>query len=259
VKSSGTKKEAGKSLKKTFKAFAIQFETTDGQFERNYSRFLTFLNLCERESLVVAPEVFPTGFSYSDMESAANFSNKVVDDIAKFSEGMALTVVFTVIEKVNGKFFNSIKVIDRGKELLSRPKVKLFPLTGETENFSSGNLSDLKVVETSCGNLAPIICFELRYPEIFRIMKEMGAEIFVVSAQWGRARKEHWKVLTVARAIENQRFLVASNGTGSMAGNSLIVDPWGRVLAQGGEAEGIIFGKINLSVIKQVEKKLPME
>ncbi|WP_243644835.1 nitrilase-related carbon-nitrogen hydrolase [Phorcysia thermohydrogeniphila] len=246
-------------MKKTFKAFAIQFETTDGQFERNYTKFLTFFNLCEKESLVVAPEVFPTGFFYSDMDLASEFSKKVVDDIAKFSEGMSLTVVFTVIEKVNGKFFNSIKVIDRGKEVLSRPKVKLFPLTGETEQFSAGDVSDLKVAETSCGVIAPVICFELRYPEIFKLLKEMGAQVFAVSAQWGRARKEHWRVLTSARSIENQRFLVASNGTGEMAGNSVIVDPWGRVLAQGGEAEGIISGKINLSVIEQVEKKLPME
>ena len=255
----GSKKEEGGYLKKTFKAFAIQFETVNGEFERNYARFLTLFNFCERESLVVAPEVFPTGFFYQDMDSASKFSEKVTEDIVKFSEGMSLTVVFTVIEKINGKFFNSIKVIDRGKEVLSRPKVKLFPLTGETEQFFAGDIGDLRVAETSCGIIAPVVCFELRYPEILKLLKEMGAQVFAVSAQWGRARKEHWKVLTVARALENQRFLVASNGTGEMAGNSLIVDPWGRILAQGGEAEGIITGNINLSVIEQVERKLPIK
>ncbi len=241
-----------------FNASALQFDVLEGKFDRNYNLFLTLLNLVPKGSLVVAPEVFPTGFFYRDMNGSATFSEKVVDDLIEFSRGLDLTVIFSVIEKVNGKFYNSVKVIDCGELLLSRPKVKLFPLTGETEHFSPGSFEDLKVVETSKGVIAPVVCFELRYPEIFENLKSKGAEIFVVTAQWGKARKEHWKVLTRARAIETQRFLVASNASGDMAGSSSIFDPWGRQLAAAEDGIALIFGTVNLSVIKQVEKKLPL-
>jgi len=258
VRLSGIKEMERNSLKKSFKAYAIQFETVAGEFERNYSRFLTFLNLCEKGSLVVIPEVFLTGFYYEDIESAARFSERVVSELLEFSKGLELTLVYTVVEKINNKFFNSVQVIDKGKLLLSRPKIKLFTPMDEDKYFVAGSEKDLKLVETSIGVIAPVICFELRFSEIFLELLKNGAEIFTVSAQWGKARKEHWKVLTSARAIETQRFLVASNGIGEMAGNSIIVDPWGRVLSSAGESEGIISGRIDLSVIKQVERKLPM-
>jgi predicted amidohydrolase len=203
---------------------------------------------CEKGSLVVAPEVFLTGFYYKDLKSSAKFSKKVVDELLDFSRGLELTVVYTVIEEVNGKFFNSIQVIDRGELVLSRPKIKLFTPTEEDKYFVSGSEKDLKVVETSVGVIAPIICFELRFCEIFLELSKLGAEIFTVCAQWGKARREHWKVLTSARAIETQCFLVASNGTGEMAGNSRVLDPWGRVLGEAGDSEGLIEGIINLPV-----------
>ncbi|MEO2083662.1 MAG: nitrilase-related carbon-nitrogen hydrolase, partial [Desulfurobacteriaceae bacterium] len=76
--------------------------------------------------------------------------------------------------------------------------------------------------------------------------------------QWGRARREHWEVLTTARAIEMQRFLVVSNGSGEMAGCSAIIDPWGRILAKAYDGMGIISANVELSRIEQVEKKLPL-
>jgi len=135
-------------LRKTFKTYALQFETLPCQFERNYSKFLSLLNLCDRDSLVVVPEVFPTGFCYERVEESVKFSEKILDDLKGFSEGLKLTLVFSIFEKVNGKLFNSVKVLEKGRELLSRPKVKLFKPTGENDYFSEGSLEDLKVVET---------------------------------------------------------------------------------------------------------------
>jgi predicted amidohydrolase len=241
-----------------FKAYSIQLETLDGNFDRNYSRFLTFLNLCKENSLVVAPELFLTGFNYKDLESSANFSKRVVDEILMLSKGLKLTVVYTVVEKINGKFFNCIHVVESGNLLLSRPKVKLFKPNQEHVFFSSGCNRDIKVVETRFGVVAPVICFELRFAEIFKKLLKEGAQVFTVSAQWGKARREHWKVLNLSRAIEFQRFLISSNGTGEMAGCSMIVDPWGRNISSMLDGEGIISGEIDLSRIEHVEKKLPM-
>ncbi len=247
------------SLRRTFKAYAVQFETVECDFERNYSRFLSLLNFCEKGSLVVAPEVFPTGFCYERVDEAVKFSERVGSELLSFSEGLGITLIFTVFEKVNGKLFNSVKVFDRGRELLSRPKVKLFPPTGETDYFTAGSFDDLKVAETSVGVVAPVICFELRFYSVLERLKTLGGEVFTVSAQWGRARKFHWELFVKTRAVELQRFFVASNGTGrEMGGSSLIVDPWGRVISEAGDSEGVISGNIDTAVIYQVERKLPL-
>ncbi len=225
----------------------------------NYSRFLSFFNFCEKNSLVVAPEVFPTGFCYEKVDEAVKFSERVCRELLDFSKGLGVTLIFTVFERVNGKLFNCVKVFDRGKEVLSRPKVRLFPLTGETDHFAAGSFEDLKVAETSLGVLAPVICFEMRFYGILEKLKALGGEVFTVSAQWGRGRKFHWELFVKTRAVEFQRFFVAANGVGKeMAGSSLIVDPWGRVLSEAGDSEGVISGVIDTLVISQVERKLPL-
>lgn len=247
-------------MRRTFKAYALQFETVECEFERNYSRFLSLLNFCEKNSLVVAPEVFPTGFCYQKVDEEVVFSERVCREVLDFSKGLEIVLVFSVFERVNGKLFNSVKVFDSGKEILSRPKIKLFPPTGETDYFIPGNFDDLKVAETSLGVVAPVVCFEMRFYPILERLKRFGGEVFTVSAQWGRARKFHWELFNRTRAVELQRFFVSSNGTGkSMAGSSVIVDPWGRVISEGGDAEGVISGTVDLKVIDQVEKKLPLD
>lgn len=246
-------------MKKTFRAFSLQFETVPGAFERNYSRFLTFLNFVQGNSLILLPEVFLTGFYYDDLKSCAAFSRGVLDDILKFSEGLKTALVYTAVEEVNGKFFNCIHVVEEGRLLFSRPKVALFSPNGEDSYFSPGSVDDLKVVETGFGVIAPVICFELRFSEYLLKLFREGAQVFAVSAQWGKARRKHWEVLNIARAVEFQRFLVSSNGTGEMAGFSMVVDPWGRVLSRAGDGEGVISSDVNLSIISQVERKLPMK
>jgi len=244
----------------SFKAYALQFESKPCSFNLNYSTLLSLLNFVEKGSLVVVPEVAATGFCYSNLKEAVSFSEKVFGELLDFSKGLSLTVVLTGFELINGKLFNSVKVFDRGRELLSRGKVKLFRPGGEEEFFERGDLRSLKVVETSLGVvIAPLICFELRFSEVLTSLKEQGGELFTVSAQWGRARKEHWECLIRSRAIEYQRFFVGANGSGKeMAGSSMIVDPWGRVISYGGDALGIVEGKISPSVIAQVEAKLPL-
>ncbi len=242
-----------------FKACALQFESTPCSFERNYSTLLTLLNLCPPKTLVVVPEVAATGFCYEKKEEAVDFSEKVFKDLLEFSKGLSLTIVVTGFEVINGKLFNSVKVFEEGRELLSRPKVKLFLPGGEGEHFTPGSIEDLKVAQTRFGVIAPVICFELRFYSVLGRLKELGGEVFTVAAQWGKARKEHWKVLLRARAIELQRFFIGANGSGSqMAGSSAIVDPWGRVISEGGDGVGIVEGEVNLSLIAQVEKKLPL-
>ncbi|WP_457755166.1 nitrilase-related carbon-nitrogen hydrolase [Thermovibrio ammonificans] len=242
-----------------FSCYAVQFESLPCRFEANYSKLLTFLNFCEKGSLVVFPEVAATAFCYEEIERAVKFSERVFEELQNFSKGLELTVVITGYEQINGKLFNSVKVLDRGREVLSRPKVKLFKPGREHLFFTEGRLSEVQVAQTSLGVLAPVICFELRFYEVLSRLKELGGEVFTVPAQWGRARREHWSCLLRARAIELQRFFVGANGTGKeMGGCSAVIDPWGRILAECKDAEGLIRAEVDTTVIEQVERKLPL-
>jgi predicted amidohydrolase len=243
-----------------FKAYALQFDACKCEFGKNLRKIELLLSLCEDNSLVVLPEVAQSEFCYEDIEGTLSSGTELLSLLSSVSERRSMTIVVSLFERINGKLFNSVKVIEKGKEILSRPKVKLFKLAGEDKYFTSGSFKELAVAESQFGVIAPLICFEIRFYEILKRLKELGGEIFTVSAQWGRARREHWELFVKTRAVELQRFFIAANGKSKeMAGSSLIVDPWGRVLGYAGDCEGVIKGEVSLSLIAQVEKKLPLE
>lgn len=107
------------------------------------------------------------------------------------------------------------------------------------------------------------ICYDLRFPELFRLFADRGAELLVVPAAFTKTTgRDHWELLCRARALENQCFLVGSNQTGKHAaletyGHSLVVDPWGVVLARAGEDEGIVMGAISHTRLEEVRAQLP--
>ncbi len=227
-------------------------------FDANYTRFLTLLNLCDRGGLIALPELFLTGFYYKDLNEASACSSKKIQELEKFSAYLGVSFVFSAIEKVSGKFYNTAFVIDDGKVVFSRPKIKLFSPFDEDKYFVSGKINDLGVAETKFGIVAPVVCFELRFSEIFKVMKAQGAQIFAVIAQWHRDRKLHFEALCRSRALEFQRFVLAANATGQMAGSSTIVDPWGNVLAFAGDSTGLISANVSLKQIQEAESKIPM-
>ncbi len=119
------------------------------------------------------------------------------------------------------------------------------------------------VAPTELGGMGLSVCYDVRFPELYRHLARAGAEVLCVPAAFtfvtGAA---HWEVLLRARAIENQCYVIAANqfGTGGGVpcyGNSMIIDPWGTVLARGGEGERIIFAEIDRAYLRQVRSELP--
>lgn len=106
------------------------------------------------------------------------------------------------------------------------------------------------------------ICYDLRFPELFRALLTQGAELFVVPAAWPAARRTDWELLGRARALENQAFVVQCNTVGeqgglAMGGASRIVDPYGRVIAAGGDGEQVITAEIDLGVAAAFRREFP--
>lgn len=121
----------------------------------------------------------------------------------------------------------------------------------------------LVTAETALGTFGFSVCFDIRFPEMYRLMAERGAQVIFVPAVFARTTgKDHWEPLLRARAIENFCYIIAPDQTGRKKqyqahGHSMIIDPWGKVLAQAGEEEGVIYAPIDLDYADEVRGRLP--
>jgi predicted amidohydrolase len=113
------------------------------------------------------------------------------------------------------------------------------------------------------GRCALAICYDLRFPELFRKYALAGASIIFVPAEWPQARLEHWRTLLRARAIENQLFVVACNRVGEskgteFCGHSAIYDPWGEPVVEGDRNEVLLTADIDLRLVEEVRRRIPV-
>lgn len=214
----------------------------------------------EKNSLIILPEMFSTGFS---MNTAYTADRDCLD--LKFLEETAQRfqswVVGGVVREQMKSIYNQAIVFDReGKEICSYSKSHLFPLALENKNYARG--TEVKVVEIAGFKLAPFICYDLRFPESFRAAAVSGAELFVVIANWPAARELHWCSLLQARAIENQAFVAAVNRCGNdplnqYSGRSQVIDPWGIVKADGQSGTCVLQFEIDIGLVRSYRQQYP--
>jgi predicted amidohydrolase len=218
-------------------AAAIQFNITLGEIDRNLAKAEAALRrVAERGAqLAVLPEMWSGGFAYKKLAELAAATPRVLDVVALLSAELGLTVVGSLPEQVGDKVCNTAYVTDRGELVGSYRKLHLFSLMNEHEHIAAGDRS--AVVPTSIGRLGLTVCYDLRFPELFRKLALDGAEIICLPGEWPAPRQLHWRTLLRARAIENQCFVVAANCCGRQGkldffGMSMIIAPRGELLAE---------------------------
>jgi nitrilase len=170
----------------------------------------------------------------------------------------------------SGRARNTSLIFSPDGRILGRySKIHLFDIdlpgrvtSQESQWIESG--SETAIVESPLGKIGQAICYDLRFPELFRRLSAAGAEVIVIpSAFTHTTGRDHWEILVRSRAIENQCFVIAPNQCGEPAagmrtyGHSLIVDPWGRVLASLDEDEGFALAQIDLDSQENVRAQLP--
>lgn len=168
-----------------------------------------------------------------------------------------------------GKPYNTSLFFDReGKLLAKYHKIHLFEAdipggasVREADDVTEGE--EILLAETDFGKVGFAICYDLRFPELFHTMAEEGADLFFLpanfTAETGRA---HWECLLRARAIENTCYVMAAGQIGQKPqfkayGHSMIIDPWGEILAEAGEKEGLIYADFDPEEIRAVRNKMP--
>ncbi len=168
-----------------------------------------------------------------------------------------------------GKPFNTTIILNPNGEIVGRyRKLHLFDVDlkeigsfKESDNNSKGN--DIVNVQTIMGNLGLTICYDIRFPELYRFLTLNGAEIIFVPANFTSTTGEaHWETLLRARAIENGVYIIASAQIGKKHnmlayGHSMIIDPWGQIISQAQNDETIIYGEIDLDYVYKVREKVP--
>ena len=232
-------------LRPCFAGF-VQFDVRLADPETNLRRVEAGLAALAPQGpgLVVLPELWATGFAYHRLAELAARTPELLDALAGLSRRHGLLLAGSQVETVPGPdgptYHNTLYVTGPEGTVGSFRKQHLFVPMGEADHFRPGHCP--RPLATPLGLLAPLVCFDLRFPELARTMAGQGAGLMVVSAQWPLARIEHWQTLLRARAIENQLFVVACNRCGTsgdtaFAGASTIIAPDGTVLAQAGSRE----------------------
>ncbi|WP_323595646.1 carbon-nitrogen hydrolase family protein [Aliarcobacter butzleri] len=205
---------------------ALQVKTTN-DFQKNLEELKNLINSCEENSIILAPELTLSGFSYDRMDEASIFSIKAIEEIKELSTNKIIALTF--ITKKDENFYNTLNIFHNQKIIHTQSKFKLFPLGDELTHFKPGNLEDIKIININGLKIATLICFELRFPELW--LKVKGADIILNPAMWGIKRKDHYESISKALALVNQCFVIASNSADdNMAKGSAIITPFGNII-----------------------------
>ena len=205
--------------------YTLQFQTTNS-FEDNLSKLTSLINQTQSNSIILAPEVCLSGFYYEDMEKASSFTTKAIEVLQPLSKERVIAL--TMIERVGKEYYNTLFVFGEGSIIHKQSKAKLFTIGGELEHFTSGAQSGIVTFDVNNVKIGALICFELRFPELWEQLK--GADIILIPAMWGKIRKNHFETLTKALAITNQCYVIASDSSNEdMASSSAVISPFGEV------------------------------
>jgi predicted amidohydrolase len=213
-------------------------------------------------ALVVLPEMFSTGFSLDLSKTMQGAARETEQFLRMLAMRHRATVMGGVVSAgADGRGRNESVAFNPGGELLAR-YVKQRPFSGAGEDAVHEAGTEAVVFPLGAFTVAPLICYDLRFPELFRSAARRGADLFVVIAAWPVKRIDHWLTLLRARAIENQAFVVGVNRCGSephfaYSGRSVVVNPHGAITADAGESETVMFTELDHTAVQSWRAEFP--
>ena len=231
------------------KISVIQFKSKLGEVEENFSTAERMIELANFSDTIILPELWSTGYYPNPPEKFAEHGGERTKNfICGLAKKFNLNIVGgSIIVEVGGKIFNRCLVANRNGEVVAiYDKTHLFGFADEDKIFSAGNkFSTFEFDGIKCGIA---ICYDLRFPEFIRKLALSGIEILFIPAAWSLRRLFPRQILTKARAIENQIFVVFANSSGK----SEIIDPRGEIIAESGTGKEILTGEIDSFVREKV-------
>ncbi|EES72102.1 carbon-nitrogen family hydrolase [Paenibacillus sp. MB22_1] len=246
----------------------IQCDIVLGQPEVNRAKLEAAMDraarAAEKPDVILLPELWNTGYALTEIGRLADPEGQNSRAwLAAFARRHGIHVIGgSIAENRSGQVYNTMLVFNRsGEEVAAYSKIHLFRLMEEEKYLQPGERS--VTFELDGLPAGAEICYDIRFPELTRSLALRGAKLLFVAAEWPLPRLNHWRTLLIARAIENQMYVIACNRTGKgggdeFFGHSMIIDPWGEIVAEGGEAEEIVTGSIDLTLVDQVRRRIPV-
>jgi omega-amidase len=240
-----------------------QMDIALGQPEVNLEKARGFVAEAARRGsdIVVFPELWPTGY---DLERAAEYAatpgTGFFARLAALAREHKIYLTGSLLVRSTGGITNSAPLFSPQGECLGQyDKIYLFPPVEEDKYLKPGRATP--IFDLPWGRVALALCYDLRFPELFWRYALDGAQVIFLAAEWPRTRLAHWQTLLQARAIENQLFVAAVNCVGEnkeirYGGHSVILDPWGEVVLEGGRQEALLTAEIDLEQIDLVRERI---
>jgi len=217
--------------------------------------------LTEKVDLLVLPEMTLTGFTMNPRKFFEELSGIGTQYFTKLSERLKTNIFAGIIEKNNDEYFNSLVHFEENGLIKARYR-KVHPFSFANENLHYNAANELVITKIDNVRFGLTICYDLRFPELYRLYAKKGIDVLVNIANWPVTRIDHWRTLLKARAIENQCFMIGVNRVGSdptlnYSGFSGIYDPLGNELISVVNEEKIIICEVDLNIVEETRKKLP--
>jgi omega-amidase len=217
----------------------------------------------QQSSLILLPELWSTGYDLENSALQAQASPAILTELIRLSRLYNISIGGSLLEAAPEGIYNTFAWVDpKSEQPIFYRKTHLFRLMDEEKWITSGN--SFITTQTDWGLTGLAICYDLRFPEVFRRYALDGATAIAISAEWPVRRIAHWQVLLRARAIENQSFVFATNCVGpspqdQFGGRSTVVSPWGDVLVEGDQSrEAILYAEIDTSQVKRARNFMPV-
>jgi omega-amidase len=250
------------------KIACIQVDVQYGNPAQNYDHIEKKIREAvsiHKPDTVVLPELWDTGYDLVRLEEISDKNgDHAKERLSALAKEHAINIIGgSVAFKENSSIYNTMLAFNRrGQHIGTYSKAHLITLMEEEKYITPGEKTGIFTVDGILS--AAAICYDIRFPEWIRKPFLKGAKLLFVPAQWPVQRETHWRALLIARAIENQCYVLACNRVGSdpnntFAGQSMIIDPWGDIISEGSKtAEETIVAEISADLIEEVRTKVPV-
>ncbi len=265
-------------MPRTLTVSVVQMRAVDGEKERTVDRMMRHLDEAGRRGsqLTVLPEVW-TGLGFSDpnmhREIAEDIPGPVTDRLCEKAREYEMAICGSLYERDGNAVHNTAPVISQEGEIVGRyRKTHLFDVPNrtdirsgikESERITAGD--ELPVFDLQFARVGVSICSDLRFPEVYRELALKGSEVTLCVSAFLAPRVDHWEFLLRTRASENQTYVVASGQVGTepksgigFVGRSMVVDPWGTIVATASDTETVMTTVIDLDYIAEVRRRWPL-
>ena len=212
-------------------------------------------------SLLIFPELTLTGFTMRSKRFAETISGESVDYFASLASKFNTHIFAGIIEADGDKYFNTMIHLDNSGKLVTRyRKIHPFSFSGENRHYHSGDRSVITTIDGVKFGLS--ICYDLRFPELYRFYAKERVPIIIDIANWPQERIEHWSALLKARAIENQAYVIGINRVGkdkanSYPGRSAVFHPFGKELLSLNDKTMLKIVSVSIDEVTETRTKYP--